>query len=137
LERHVVVRPWLCRGDGRRRVGRSLEITAVGRTRHGPKNVYYFSISFSLDLDFSSTRLQRRRKRIFKVHHRERISLTCISIVESTAVGTQYCCFYNYNHCKRGPWIVYDCTGIHNVFTCTGYRYSRSFKWVLAIKTPV
>jgi len=90
---------WSDRDSAEAMVGgesKTLEITAVGRTRHGPKNVYYFSLSFSLDLDFSSTRRQRRRKRIFKVHHRERTSLTCISIVGiccSTAVGTQYCCF--------------------------------------------
>jgi len=108
---------WSDRDSAEAMVGgesRTLEITAVGRTRHGPKNVYYFSLSFSLGLDFSSTRRQRRHKRIFKVHHRERTSLTCILIVGvccSTAVGTQYCCFYNYNHRKREPWIFYDCTG--------------------------
>lgn len=75
---------WSDRDSAQAMVGgasRTMEITAVGRTRHGPKNVYYFSLSFSLDFDFSSTRRQRRLKRIFKVHHRERTSLTCISIV--------------------------------------------------------
>lgn len=41
---------WSDRDSAEAMVGgesKTLEITAIGRTRHGPKNVYYFSFSRS------------------------------------------------------------------------------------------
>uniref|UniRef100_A0A2S2NAD4 Uncharacterized protein n=1 Tax=Schizaphis graminum TaxID=13262 RepID=A0A2S2NAD4_SCHGA len=72
---------------------RTLKITAIGRTRHGPKNVYYFSLFWSR-LRLPRVNADANKFSWHLLHRGERTSLTCILILD-VCYSIQLCRFHN------------------------------------------